>query len=125
MGKKNKYQFTVRFTPEIPFHKEAAAFLNLHGRNKACIIAEALRLYMQKNGIQTDHVVDDGLPEPESHVEDSTPAPDVPTKENEVKPESGENVTGEEDFLEEYDDGDISQLMKSLGGFGDGLDVDF
>lgn len=48
MDKKNNYQFTIRFNPALPLHRQAFEYLNQFGRGmKSHVIATALDVYIR------------------------------------------------------------------------------
>ena len=52
--KKEEMRFSIRFNPDDPRHKQAAQLLNMSGRRKAAIVANALWEYQQRNDRDTE-----------------------------------------------------------------------
>ena len=49
--KQDESRFTIRFNPNYPSHQKAMELLNMLGRSKAYLIAEAVCAYAESNNI--------------------------------------------------------------------------
>lgn len=104
-NKKDPFQFTIRFNKDLAKHVVVARYLNLMGRSKAQIIAEAVLMYIRQD--------QKGVPVMASELPDIQQTFAAPADRNKEEPEKKSNVI-ETDELDDFDDGDLQAIMESM-----------